>query len=347
LQERLAHDLQQAVGRRAERAGGARQLATTNSEAYREYLQGRYHWNQRSEPALKKAIGHFEHAIALDPNFALAYAAAADAHTTLGYLGHRSPIATFPVARPYALKALQLDPSLAQAHAALAYIKFYFDWDWAGSEQEFRRALELNPQDPVAHQWYAVYLRAAGRADDAQREVQFAQQLDPLSLAINTDVGFHHYYAGRYPEAIEQLQAVLGMKKDFLIARVWLARSLLAQDRLKDALDETAQAEEAVREWSVLMAARGFTYALMGKREDALAVLGEMQQLSSRRFVTAYGVALVYTGLGENDHAFVWLQKAFDERSHWLVWLRLDPRWNSLRANPRFDLMVRRMNYPA
>lgn len=345
LQERLAVDLRQALG--AGRAGSARQPATVDSEAYRQYLQGRYHWNQRSEPALQKAIDHFQQAIALDPNFALAYAALADAHTALGYLGHVTPVSTFPVARPHALKALELDPSLAQAHAALAYIKFYFDWDWAGAEQEFRRALELSPEDPVAHQWFAVYLRAAGRADDAQREVEAAQRLDPLSLAINTDVGFHHYYAGRYPEAIAQLQAVLGMKKDFLLARLWLARSLLAVGRQQEALDETAQAEQALREWPVLMTARGFTYAKMGKRDEARAVLREMQQLSSRRFVTAYGMALVYAGLGEKDDAFAWLQKAFDERSHWLVWLRLDPRWDSLRDDPRFDALVRRMNYPA
>jgi tetratricopeptide (TPR) repeat protein len=137
------------------------------------------------------------------------------------------------------------------------------------------------------------------------------------------------------------------MKKDFLLARLWLARSLLAVGRQQEALDETAQAEQALREWPVLMTARGFTYGKMGKREEAQAVLREMQQLSSRRFVTAYGMALVYAGLGEKDDAFAWLQKAFDERSHWLVWLRLDPRWDSLRADPRFDALVRRMNYPA
>ena len=348
LQERLAADLRQAVASgRVERAGSGRPVAAVDSEAYRQYLQGRYHWNQRSEPALKKAIVHFEQAIARDPHFALAYAALADAHTALGYLGYVTPVGSFPVARPHALKALELDPSLAQAHAALAYIKFYFDWDWAGAEQEFRRALVLGPDDPVAHQWFAVYLRAAGKADAAQREIEAAQRLDPLSLAINTDVGFHHYYAGRYPEAITQLQAVLGMKKDFLLARLWLARSLLAVGRLQEALDETAQAEQGLRDWPVLVTARGFTYGRMGKRDEARAVLREMEQLSSRKFVTAYGMALVYAGLGEKDDAFAWLQKAFDERSHWLVWLRLDPRWNSLRADPRFEALVLRMNYPA
>jgi len=349
LRERLAVDVRQAVGSARAEPGGAQvhQVSTANSEAYQQYLQGRYLWNQRSESALQGAIGHFRRAIELDPDFALAYAALADAHTTLGYLGHVPPVSTFPVARPHALKALELDPTLAQAHAALAYIKFYFDWDWPGAAEEFRRALELSPNDPVAHQWYAVYLRAAGKADEAQREIETAQRLDPLSLAINTDVGFHHYYAGRYPEAIAQLQTVLAMKKDFLLAHLWLARSLVQVGRLEEALAETAYAEQGAREWPVLITARGFTNGVMGRRDEARAVLREMEQLSSRRFVTAYGIALVYAGLGENDDAFRWLEKAFEERSHWLVWLRLDPRWKNLRGDPRFDALVQRMNYPA
>jgi DNA-binding winged helix-turn-helix (wHTH) protein/Tfp pilus assembly protein PilF len=319
---------------------------TVNAEAYKEYLQGRFLWSQRSEPGLQRAISHFERAVELDPDFALAYAALADTHTTLGYLGHMPPVSTFPVARPYALKALKLDPSLAQAHAALAYIKFYFDWDWAGAAEEFQRALDLNPNDAITHQWRAVYLRAAGRPDEAQREVETAHRLDPLSLAINTDIGFHHYYAGRYEEAIAQLQAVLGMKPDFALAHLWLARSLLEMGKLEEAMQETSDAEKSEREWPVLMAARGFTSGVMGKSADARDMLREMHQLSSRRFVTAYGFALVHAGLGEKDEAFQWLEKAFEERSHWLVWLRLDPRWKALRADPRFDALVQRMKYP-
>ncbi len=347
--ERLALDVVQAVGPPPpERESSVPRAAfTASAEAYQQYLQGRYLWNQRSERALQQAIGHFQKAIELDPNFALAYAGLADAHTTLGYLGHVSPVSTFSVARPYALKALQLDPTLAQAHAALAYIKFYFDWDWPGAAQEFRRALELAPSDPVAHQWYAVYLRAAGQGEQAQREIEIAQRLDPLSLAINTDVGFHHYYAGRYPEAIAQLQTVLGMKPDFVLAHLWLARALIQVGRLEEGLAETAYAEKGAREWPVLMTARGFTNGVMGRREEARVMLREMQQLSSRRFVTAYGMALVHAGLGEKEEAFRWLDKAFEERSHWLVWLRLDPRWTSLRGDPRFEALIQRMNYPA
>ncbi|MEO5697505.1 MAG: winged helix-turn-helix domain-containing protein [Burkholderiaceae bacterium] len=320
---------------------------TRNADAYQAYLQGRYLWNQRSEPALRSAIGHFRRAIDLDPSFALAYAALADTYTTLGYLGWDAPAATFPVARPHALKAIELDPSLSPAHASLAYIKFYFDWDWAGAGEEFRIAIELNPNDPVAHQWHAVYLLAAGRPDDAMGEIRTAQRLDPLSLAINTDVGFHHYYNRRYAEAIAQMQSVLGMKSDFGLAHLWLARSYGEVGRLDESLAEAKSAEATAPQWAVFIAQRGYTLGVMGRADEARAIRDEMERLSARRFVTAYGVALVYAGLGDKEQALAWLDKAFAERSHWLVWLRLDPRWKSLRGDPRFAALVERMKYPA
>jgi DNA-binding winged helix-turn-helix (wHTH) protein/TolB-like protein len=211
LQGRVIQDLKRSLGVSSAADRETKPLAqdpTRNSGAYRAYLQGRYLWNQRSESALRGAVEHFRRAIDLDPSFALAFSALADTYTTLGYLSYDAPAATFPVARPYALKAIELDPSLSQARASLAYIRFYFDWDWAGASEAFRRSIELNPNDPVAHQWHAVYLLAAGRPDDGKKEIGRAQRLDPLSLAINTDVGFHHYYNGRYAEAITQLESM-------------------------------------------------------------------------------------------------------------------------------------------
>jgi len=296
LEPRVTHDLADVLRHRLPGAEGTDPAAepTVNTAAYQAYLQGRYLWNERSEPGLQSAIVQFRSAINLDPRFALAHAALADAHTSLGYLGYVAPAGTFPVARPYALKALELDPSLAQAHAALAYIKFYFDWDWQGAREEFTRAIELNPNDPVSHQWYAVYLLASGQPDRAFREVQIAHRLDPLSLAINTDIGFHHYYNGRYAEAISQLRTVLAMKSDFMLAHLWLARALLEQGQFDSALAETAVAEAKAREWSVLIAARGYTYGMAGKPREAQAVLQEMEALSKQRFVTSYGIALVH-----------------------------------------------------
>jgi DNA-binding winged helix-turn-helix (wHTH) protein/TolB-like protein/thioredoxin-like negative regulator of GroEL len=344
LERRIVHDLTQALTRSDEKV--LARESTGHAQAYQAYLQGRYLWNQRSEGSLQAAIVHFRRAVELDPRFALALAALADAHTTLGYLGYVAPAGTFPVARPYALKALELDPSLAQAHASLGYIKFYFDWDWGGARQEFVRAIELNPNDPASHQWYAVYLLAIGQPERASVEVQIAHRLDPLSLAINTDIGFHHYYNGRYAEAMLQLRSVLEMKSDFLLAHLWLARTLLEMGQFDAALAETALAEAKVRDWSVLLAARGFTYGVAGKATEAQAVLRDMDALSRQRFVTSYGVALVHAGLGRTDEAFQWLRRAFDERSHWLVWLRLDPRWKGLHGDPRFPALVAKMNFP-
>lgn len=348
LQSRVMHDVAAAlrISLTAAESSALAKQPTASVEAYQAYLEGRFHWNQRSEAAMQRAVERFQQAVQLDPGFALAYAALADAHTTRGYLGYVPPVATFPVARPYALKALELDPSLAQAHAALAYIKFYFDWDWAGAREEFRKAIGLDPADPTSHQWNAVYLLAAGQPEEAFREVQAAHKLDPLSLAINTDIGFHHYYTGRYPEALAQLQSVLEMKGDFMLAHLWLARTYLEMGRLDDALAATAFAEQRAREWPVLVAARGYTLAVAGRKEEARAVLREMEALSKTRFVTAYGVALVHAGLNQKEEAFRWLEKAFEERSHWLVWLRLDPRWNNLRRDPAFAEMVARMKYP-
>jgi len=348
LHSRVIDDLARSL--RVRHAAGAEAKRavdpTRNTAAYQAYLQGRFLWNQRSEPALRRAVEHFRSAIDLDPSFALAYAALADAYTTLGYLSWDAPAATFPVARPYALKAIELDPSLSQAHASLAYIKFYFDWDWAGAGEEFRRAIELNPNDPVAHQWHAVYLLAAGRPDEAMAEVRTAQRLDPLSLAINTDVGFHHYYNGRYAEAIAQLQSVLGMKSDFALAHLWLARAFLAAGRLEESLAEAARAESVIPGWPVIVVQRGYTLGAMGRADEARAVLGELERMSAKRFVTAYGMALVHAGLGDKEQAFAWLEKAFAERSHWLLWLRLDPRWKTLRSDPRFTELVERLKYP-
>lgn len=348
LEGRLLHDLARAlrVPLSAAEGAGLTRPPTTHAAAYQAYLQGRYLWNQRSEASLQGAIGQFRRAVELDPTFARAHAGLADAHTTLGYLGYVPPVATFPFGRPHALKALELDPSLAQAHASLAYIKFYFDWDWDGARQEFQRAIELDPNDPVSHQWHAVYLLAAGQPERAFAEVQFAHRLDPLSLAINTDIGFHHYYNARYPEALAQLDSVLAMKDDFLLAHLWRARTLLALGRFDEALAATSAAQGKARDWPVLVTARGFTLGMAGRVNEAQAVLREMQVLAQQRFVTAYGMALVHTGLGQKEEAFAWLDKAFAERSHWLVWLRLDPRWNRLRDDPRFAALVDRLKYP-
>ena len=325
---------------------GAARANSANADAYRAYVEGRYAWSQRSEAGLRKAIDSFQRCVSLDPGFATAYAGLADCYATLGYLSFVSPADAFPFARRHALLALERDDVLAEPHASLAYVKFYFDWDWRGAETEFRRATMLDWSWAAAHQWYSIFFLAAGRAREAAHEIELARERDPLSLAINTDLGFHYYYTRQYDEAIKQLESVLTMDRDFSPAHLWLGRSYQQVGRLDEALTQFREVERRVREWPVSIAACGFVEGAAGRPKKAKMVLAELQDVAKRRFVTAYGVALVYAGIGDSESAFTWLDRAFAERSHWLVWLRFDPRFEQLRADPRFTELLHRIEFP-
>ncbi len=317
-----------------------------NADAYRAYLCGRFNWNQRSEEGLKRAIEYFQRTVEIDPGFAPAYSGLADCHATLGYLSCLAPREAFPAARRHAAKAMESDKLLAEAHTSVGFVKLYFDWDWAGAEAGFQRAIALDPNYAPSHEWYSIFLLAAGRPEDAFGEIQIARQPDPLSLPVNSDLGFHYYYVGRYEEAMKQLQFVLELNQDFLPAHLWLGRTYQELGRLDDALAEFQRVEEKLPEWPVSIAARGFVAGVAVRINEAQNALLELERLAGRKFVTSYGVALVHEGLGQRDSAFAWLDKAFDERSHWLVWLRLDPRWKGLRSDPRFAELVSRVGFP-
>jgi DNA-binding winged helix-turn-helix (wHTH) protein/Flp pilus assembly protein TadD len=323
-----------------------RALRDGNADAYRAYLRGRFDWNQRSEAGLNRAIDHFQRTIEIDPAFAPAYSGLADCYATLGYLSYLAPGAAFPAARRHATRALELDSSLAEAHASLGFVKLYYDWDATGADAEFQRAIALDANYAASHEWYSIFLLAANRPEDAFREIQLARQPDPLSLPVNSDLGFHYYYTGRYDEAVKQLKFVLELNKDFPPAHLWLGRTYQELGRFDDALTEFRRVEDKLPEWPVSIAAKGFVTAAAGRADEAQNILDELQRLAGKKFVTSYGVALVYAGLGQSDSAFAWLNKAFDERSHWLVWLRLDPRWKGLRSDPRFAALMSRVGFP-
>jgi DNA-binding winged helix-turn-helix (wHTH) protein/Flp pilus assembly protein TadD len=335
------------IARRPDRQSGA------NPDAQRAYAEGRYHWSRRSEESLKKAIACFRRAVAEDPAFAIAYSGLADCYATLGYLSHFAPADSFPAARGYAEMALERDASLAEPYTSLGYVKFYFDWDWTGAEAAFRLALARDPEWAAAHQWYSILLLAAGRPADALREIMTARDRDPLSLSVNTDLGFYYYYTGQYAEytgqyaeAVKQLHSVLAMQADFVPAHLWLGRSYQELGDYEAALAAFNAVTALTPEWPVAIAARGFVEGVAGRTGDATATLAELHALSQRRFVTPYGIALVEAGLGNPGAALATLETAFTDRSHWLVWLRLDPRWRDLRATPRFAWLVERMHFP-
>ena len=328
---------------------GSRELGrqpTKNADAYRAYLHGRHEWNRRTMDSLRRGIEHFQRAVEMDRLFAAAYSGMADCYAALGSLSFASPSEAFPAARQYAGKALALDESLAEPHAALGFVKLYFEWDWSGAEAEFRRAISLDPNYAATHQWYSIHLLAAGRTAEALREILLARQRDPLSVPINSDLGFHYYYTGHYEEALKQLKFVLELEEDFPPAHLWLGRTYQQLGRVEDALAEFRRVETSLMEWPVSMAARGFVAGAAGRPDEARGILAELERLGNQTYVTPYGIALVHAGLGSNDTALTWLARAFQERSHWLVWLRLDPRWNGVRRDARFVEIVKRMRFP-
>ncbi|MBS1975578.1 MAG: tetratricopeptide repeat protein, partial [Bacteroidetes bacterium] len=315
-------------------------------EAYEQYLKGRSYWNKRTPPDLKKAISYFEQAIAIDSKYALAFSGIADCYTALGYGSFIAPSDAFPKALQAASKALRLDSTLAAPHASIGYYKFYYDWDWAAAEQEFRTAIALNPNYELAYDWYGYYLTAMKRYDEATAIFKKAAELDPLSAPITTDMGFSLYYGGSYDSAIRQLNTSLKIDQKLSLSHLWLGRSFEAQKKYPEAIAEYKNALSANANWPVALAAIGHVYGEAGDRLQAQKILDSMIVLSSKQFVTAYGVALVYAGLNEHDHAFEWLDKAYSERSNWLVWLKTDPRWGSLKQDKRFVELINKVGLP-
>lgn len=314
--------------------------------AYESYLRGRSFWNQRSEASLLQAIDQFNKAIEVDPGYAPAYSGLADCYTTLGYLSYLDPLDAFPRARDAAGKALELDPSLAEAHASLAYYNLYHAWNWTEAEKEFKKAIELNPNYATAHDWYSYYLTAMGRFDEAWKEVNRAHELDPLSVTISTDIGFNHYYRRSYDEAINQLRATLVISPKFPLAHLWLGRAYQQKKMYAEAIDEFNKTDAALPGWVVTIAGMGHAYGEWGHQAEAKQVLIRLNQMAREKYVTPYGVALVYAGLGDKDQAFAWLNKAVAGRSHWLVWLNRDPRFDRLHSDPRFDDLKKRVGLP-
>jgi len=319
---------------------------TPGKEAYKLYLKGRSFWNLGTPPDLKKAIDFFQQAIALDPLFARAYSGVADCYNTLGYGSHLAPKEAAPKAKQAATKALELDSTLAEPHASLGFYRFYYDWDWAAAEEEFRIAIALNPNYEIGYKWYGYYLTAMRRYDEAGIILKKAAELDPLSVPISTDMGFSLYYEGDYDQAIKKLQASLQMNPRYPLAHIWLGRSYQAKQMYSEAIAEYKSALENTPDWPVGLAQIGNVYGVSGKKAEGQIILDTLNAVAKRKFVTSYGMALVYAGLDEKEKAFQWLNKAIEERSNWLVWLKTDPRWIPIRTDKRFAQLVNSVGLP-
>jgi tetratricopeptide (TPR) repeat protein len=261
----------------------------------------------------------------------------------LAYGNYRAPAEAFSKARAAAEKALQVNPASAESHASLGYIKLYFDWDFAGAEQELRSATALNANYALAHNWLGYVLTVRRKFPEARTEFQKALTLDPLSIPFRTDAGFELHYAGDQEGASKELHSVLELNPGFPLAHFWLGRVYGAMEECDNALKELDSSEPALRDWQPLLAAKGYFLGKCGHSASARAILDRFADLSKTRYVTSYGVALVHAGLEDRDQAVQALDRAFAERSHWLVWLHLDPRFSACRKDPRFQDLLRRI----
>ncbi len=339
MQSEVGRDIAERID--AELTPGAQGRVTSprqvNPQAYELYLRGRYYWNKRTEDALLEALDNFDQAIRIDSTYAVAYAGLADAYLLMPVYAGSPPRESYPRARAAALKALKIDEHLAEAHASLGRVKLFYDWDWAGAETEFKRAIELKPSLSTAHHWYSICLRDVGRLDEALAEAKRALELDPVNLIINTNLGDTFFYAGQFDQAVAQHRKTLLLDADFAQAHLYLGRALEQEGKLQDAVAEFRKAGKGPHALGDLARA----YALAGKRADATKLLNELLDLSKRGASLEVDMALVHLALGDRDQTFQYLEKAYKERSG-LNDLKVDPRFGSLRKDARFqDLLVR------
>lgn len=317
-----------------------------NTEAYELYLKGRYFWNKRTPEDLKKALDYFQRAIDRDRNYALAYAGLADTYDLLGNYRVAGIEEPYAKAKAAANKALEIDETLAEAHASLGFAKLWHDWDWSGAEREFKHAIALNPNYATAHHWYAVYFWAVGQLDKAIAEMQRALELDPLSLIINRNAAWTFYFARQYDRAIEQAQKAIEMDPNFALAHLTLGDAYLQKRMNEQAI---AEFQRGVAHWPDFQyVVLGYAYAAAGKRGEATKILNQLKRRwpQDSQMPYPYELALIYLGLGQKDQAFVWLDRAYKRRADSLIRLRVEPFVDPLRSDPRFQDLLRRMNFP-
>jgi eukaryotic-like serine/threonine-protein kinase len=305
-------------------------------EAYHLYLKGRYYWNKRTVDGLINAINFFGQAIHRDPGFALAHAGLADCFHPLGAYRVLSPAEAFGKAKASALKALEIDDRIAEAHTSLAMSILFYEWNWASAEQSFNRAIQLNPNYPIAYQWYAVYLMAKERQEESLAAVRHAQKLDPLSLPINTHLGWAYYFLREFDQAEQQLRKTIELDENFVLARFVLGQVLTQQGRHEEALSELNSSLSQSPGLPSILSAIGYSAALAGKEAKALEILRQLDEQRTKRYVSPYEFALVHIGMADKNKAFAYLEEALADRSSWLIWLKVEPTFDLLRSDPRF-----------
>ncbi|MFZ0084665.1 MAG: protein kinase [Candidatus Acidiferrales bacterium] len=319
---------------------------TENAEAYRLYLQGRHYWNRWTEEGFYKAIDYFQQAVEKDPRYALAYAGLADSYILLGWNSYLPPKEVFPKGKTAATTALQLDPDLPEAHASLAALLWLHDWRWDEAQTEFKRSLELDPTYPTANHWYAEYAMAMGKHAEVIARVRKGQELDPLSLIINVAVGWAFYFARRYDEGIEQLRRTAEFDPSYPVTYWILGLLLRKKGSYELAITEGEMSVKLSGGSPMMRAALAHTFGAAHRRTEAVQTLDELKELATHRYVAPYFFAGIHIGLGDYDRAIEYLEKSYEEHSHWLIYLHIDPSMDALRDNPRFQNLLHRVGLP-
>jgi TolB-like protein/DNA-binding winged helix-turn-helix (wHTH) protein/Tfp pilus assembly protein PilF len=313
-------------------------------EAYEDYLKGKYYWSGRSEVALTKAINYFELATKDEPQYALAYAGLADCYSIIGaaIVGTVPAKDVAPKAEAAAIRAIELGPNLAESQTAMATVRLNYDWDWAGAERGFRRAIELNPAYATAHQRYSLYLIAMDRKDESIAEMQRALSLEPLSDSMNFSLGWRLYMARRYDPAIQQLRTAIAMNPSRALAHMVLGQAYEQKGAIPQAEVELNQAVKLTHRSAPMIAALAHLYAVSGRQDRARELLKELTHPTQREYVSPFYIALVYVGLNEHAESLQWIQKAIDDRSNPCIFLRVDPDFDNLRKDTRFEALLKR-----
>jgi len=313
-------------------------------EAYEDYLKGKYYWNRRSEAGLTKAINYFELATKDEPQYALAYAGLADCYGIIGaaIVGTVPAKEVAPKAEAAAIRAIELGPNLAESQTSMATVRLNYDWDWAGAERGFRRAIELNPAYATAHQRYSLYLIAMDRKDESIAEMQRAVSLEPLSVSMNFSLGWRLYMARKYDAAIQQLRTAIAMDPSLALAHMVLGQAFEQKSAYPQAEVELNQAVKLTHRSAPMIAALAHLYAVSGRQDRARGLLKELTYPTRREYVSPFYIALIYVGLNEHAESLKWLQKAIEDRSNPCIFLRVDPDFDTLRKDTRFITLLKR-----
>jgi len=341
VEDAISGKVAEALRLRLGSVSGVRQ--TQNVEAYRLYLQGRLFQFRSTPQEIRQAIAFYEKALALDPNYALAYAGIADAYRMLPITSDVAASDAFPRSKAAALKALELDDRSSQSHVALGYVYSWYEWNWPAAESEMRKAIELDPHDPDAHRGLSILLTVTGRHDEAINEMRAARELDPLSLATNALEAQALHYAGRDDEALDRLDKTFEIDPNFWIARLMLARIYIGQKRWSDALTELEKARAASGGNSEAISLTAYALAKSGRPDEARKMIDELQKPSDQNYMPSYNIALAYNGLGDSEQALHWLDDAVERRDVRMILLEVEHKWDNLRSDGRFISIMRRV----